>query len=144
MREELRAILREAYLRERKLNLLYSAAAELDPGAVENGGFFVQARENQAGDLKVLQGINSKYGNPEIDPSMLEKLGETVTSLRAGHKERSELLRQILEWETALVDLYKSSLRYLSTDDETRKQINNMLTVKLQHRRELMDQLQMF
>lgn len=136
--------MREAYIRERKLNVLYTTAAE---GEAQNDGkaeFFLRARENQNGDLKLLQEINVRYGNEEIDPSMMEKLGESLVNLRAGRKERGELLKQILEWETALLDVYKSSLRFLSNDDETRKVVNRILTVKLGHRRELMDQLDMF
>ncbi len=144
MREELRSILRDAYFRERKLNLLYAAVAENQAELNGKGEFFGRARENQNGDLKLLQEINAKYGNEEIDPSVLEKLGEGLINLRAGRKDRAELLKQILEWESELVDVYKSSLRYLSNDDETRKIVNGILTVKLSHKRELMDQLNMF
>lgn len=142
VREELRDILRDAYLRERKLNLLYATLTDHDAAAAPE--FFARAIANQDGDLQVLQKINQRYGNEEIDPSVMEKLGEGILNLRAARKERDDLLRQVLDWETELVEIYKGSLRFLHSDDETRKLINRIITVKLGHRRELMDQLKMF
>lgn len=144
MREELKSILKDAYLRERKLNLLYVGLIEQDGHDPTVDSFFQKAREDQGGDLQLLHEINRRYGNEDIDPSILEKVGEGIVNLRAGRKDRDELLKQVLEWETELVEVYKQSLRYLSSDDETRKLINRILTVKLGHRRELMDKLAMF
>lgn len=131
-------------MRERKLNLLYNGLIEQESSNSEADQFFEKAREDQGGDLQVLSEINRRYGNDDIDPNVLEKVGEGILTLRAGRKDRDQLLRQVLEWETELVDIYKQSLRYLSNDDETRKLVNRILTVKLAHRRELMDKLSMF
>lgn len=144
VQEELRNILKDAFMRERKLNLLYTGLIEQDSTHSETDQFFEKAREDQGGDLQVLHEINRRYGNDDIDPSVLEKVGEGILTLRAGRKDRDQLLRQVLEWETELVEVYKQSLRYLSNDDETRKLVNRILTVKLAHRRELMDKLSMF
>lgn len=137
---ELRDILHEAYTRERKLNLLYGKVAELDSQATQSA-FLQRAQSDQQQNLKMLDRIASRYGEQHIDPGVLEKIGESLLSLRAGHKEREELVRQILEFETELVEIYKRSLRYLSSDDESRKLINRILTVKLGHRRDLMGEL---
>ena len=142
--EELRIILKDAYLRERKLNLLYTNLNNNDETNSGNDEFFEKAQQDQGGDLEVLHEINRRYGNDDIDPNMLEKVGEGILNLRAGRKDRDQLLKQVLDWETELVDVYKQSLRYLSNDDDTRKLINRILTVKLSHRRELMDKLAMF
>lgn len=142
--EELRIILKDAYLRERKLNLLYTNLNNHDEANSGNDEFFEKAQQDQGGDLEVLHEINRRYGNDDIDPNMLEKVGEGILNLRAGRKDRDQLLKQVLDWETELVDVYKQSLRYLSNDDDTRKLINRILTVKLSHRRELMDKLAMF
>lgn len=142
--EELRIILKDAYLRERKLNLLYTNLNNHDETNSGNDEFFEKAQQDQGGDLEVLHEINRRYGNDDIDPNMLEKVGEGILNLRAGRKDRDQLLKQVLDWETELVDVYKQSLRYLSNDDDTRKLINRILTVKLSHRRELMDKLAMF
>lgn len=144
MAEELRIILKDAYLRERKLNLLYTNLIDHDGISSGNNEFFEKAQQDQGGDLEVLHEINRRYGNDDIDPNMLEKVGEGILNLRAGRKDRDQLLKQVLDWETELVDVYKQSLRYLSNDDDTRKLINRILTVKLSHRRELMDKLAMF
>ncbi len=144
VREELKVILKDAFLRERKLNLLYAGLIEQEDACPEVDSFFHKAREDQSGDLQVLHEINRRYGNDDIDPSILEKVGEGILNLRAGRKDRDELLRQVLEFETELVEVYKQSLRHLSNDDETRKLVNRILTVKLAHRRELMDKLAMF
>ncbi|MGB5105508.1 MAG: hypothetical protein WBP29_12635 [Candidatus Zixiibacteriota bacterium] len=142
--EELQSILKDAFLRERKVNLLYTSLLDQDGEGAAADEFFLKAREDQGGDLQVLHEINRRYGNEDIDPSMLEKVGEGILNLRAGRKDRNQLLKQVLDWETELVEVYKQSLRYLSNDDETRKLINRMLTVKMNHRRELMDKLAMF
>ncbi len=131
-------------MRERKLNLLYASLIDQDGCNPVADDFFQKAREDQGGDLQVLLEINRRYGNDDIDPGVLEKVGEGILNLRAGRKDRDELLRQVLEWETELVEVYKQSLRHLSSDDETRKLINRVLTVKLGHRRGLMDKLAMF
>ena len=144
MAEELRIILKDAYLREHKLNLLYTNLNNHDETNSGNDEFFEKAQQDQGGDLEVLHEINRRYGNDDIDPNMLEKVGEGILNLRAGRKDRDQLLKQVLDWETELVDVYKQSLRYLSNDDDTRKLINRILTVKLSHRRELMDKLAMF
>lgn len=144
MRDELKGILKDAYTRERKLNLLYqSLIDQSDPEPVP-AVFLQKAREDQGGDLQVLQEINRRYGNEDIDPGMFDKMGDGILNLRSGRKGRDDLLKQVLEWETELVEIYKQSLRHLSSDDDTRKLINRILTVKLGHRRELMDMLAMF
>lgn len=144
VQDELRNILKDAFMRERKLNLLYTGLLEQEGSNSETDQFYERAREDQGGDLQVLHEINRRYGNDDIDPSVLEKVGEGFLTLRAGRKDRDQLLKQVLEWETELVEVYKQSLRYLSNDDETRKLVNRILTVKLAHRRELMDKLSMF
>ncbi len=144
MIEELQDILRDAYIRERKLGLLYETLAELDSAEGEADSFFVQAHEDQKSDMETLDLINKKYGGEEIDPSVLTRMGQTLANLRAGRKERDDLIRQVLEDETQLVEVYKSSLRHLSSDDDSRKKINAILTVKLVHRRDLMSELEMF
>jgi bacterioferritin (cytochrome b1) len=140
MREELGKIIHDAYIRERKLNLLYSMLDEIGDEADEDD-FFRQACDDQTGSLQVLQDISRKYGEPEIDPGILEKLGESVLQLRSGRRDREELMRQSLEFESELVEGYKKSLRFLTTDDYTRKLVNKMLTVKLGHKRDLLDKL---
>jgi hypothetical protein len=144
MIEELKDILRDAYIRERKLGLLYESLAELDSGRGEEDSFFIQARSDQQADMATLETINRKYGGDEIDPNVLTRMGQTLASLRAGRREREELIRQVLEYETQLVEVYKSSLRHLTSDDESRKLVNSILTVKLGHRRDLMSELDMF
>jgi hypothetical protein len=141
MVKELQDIFRDVYIKERRLNLLYGILIEA--GTIDNG-FFVKARENQNGDLQMLQEINLQYGNQEIDSSILEKMGESLLQLRSSLKEREDLIREILTAENELVELYKNSLRFLTSDDQTRRLINRILTVKLFHKRELMDSLQTF
>ena len=141
MMKELRDIFRDVYIKERKLNLLYVILIEA--GTIGNG-FFVKAREDQSGDLQMLQEINLQYGNQEVDSNILEKMGESLLHLRSSRKEREDLMREILTAETELVELYKNSLRFLTSDDQTRRLINRILTVKLFHKRELMDSLQTF
>ncbi|MCX6830884.1 MAG: hypothetical protein NT028_01975, partial [candidate division Zixibacteria bacterium] len=141
MLKELQDIFRDVYIKERRLNLLYGILIEA--GTIGNG-FFVKAREDQSGDLQMLQEINLQYGNQEIDSSILEKMGESLVHLRSSLKEREDLMREILTAENELVELYKNSLRFLTSDDQTRRLINRILTVKLFHKRELMDSLQTF
>lgn len=141
MVKELQGIFRDVYIKERRLNLLYGILIE--SGTIGNG-FFIKASEDQSGGLQVLQEINLQYGNGEIDSSILEKMGESFLHLRSGLKEREDLMREILTAESELVELYKNSLRFLTSDDQTRRMINRILTVKLFHKRELMDSLQTF
>lgn len=141
MVKELRDIFRDVYIKERKLNLLYDILIET--GTTGNG-FFVKARENQSGGLQILQEINRLYGNNDIDPNILEKMGESLLHLRSDQKETEGLMREVLTAENELVELYKNSLRFLTSDDQTRRMINRILTVKLFHKRELMDSLQTF
>jgi hypothetical protein len=141
MVKELQDIFRDAYIKERRLNLLYGILIEA--GTMGNG-FFVKAREDQSGHLQMLQEINLQYGNQEIDPNILEKMGESLVHLRSSLKERDDLMREILSAENELVELYKNSLRFLTSDDQTRRLINRILTVKLFHKRELMGSLQTF
>lgn len=141
MVKQLQDIFRDVYIKERRLNLLYDILIE--SGAIGNG-FFVKARENQCGDLQILQEINLQYGNQEVDSSILEKMGESLLHLRSSLKESETLVREILAAENELVELYKNSLRFLTSDDQTRRMINRILTVKLFHKRELMDSLQTF
>ena len=141
MVKELQDIFRDVYIKERRLNLLYDILIEA--GSIGNG-FFVKARENQSGDLQILQEINRQYGNQEIDPNILEKMGESLLHLRSSQKDREDLMREILTAENELVELYKNSLRFLTSDDQTRRMINRILTVKLFHKQELMDSLQTF
>jgi len=141
MVKELQDIFRDVYIKERRLNLLYDILIEA--GSIGNG-FFVKARENQSGDLQILQEINRQYGNQEIDSSIFEKMGESLLHLRSSLKDREDLMREILTAENELVELYKNSLRFLTSDDQTRRMINRILTVKLFHKRELMDSLQTF
>jgi hypothetical protein len=144
MVDELREIMRDAYVRERRLNLLYQILTELDGCSGTDCGFFQKAREDQDGDLQLLLAINQKFGNDDVDPNILERLGENVLHLRSNFKEKDQLVKQVLDAEGHLVELYKSSLRHLTSDDETRKMVNRMLTVKLSHKRDLMDALSMF
>jgi hypothetical protein len=144
MIEVLKDILRDAYFRERKLGLLYEALSDLDSQTGQEDSFFTQAHTDQQSDMETLEGINKKYGGEEIDPNVLTRMGQTIAGIRAGHKQRDELVRQVLDYETELVEVYKSSLRYLSSDDDSRKKINALLTVKLGHRRDLMSELEMF
>lgn len=141
MVKELQDIFRDVYIKERRLNLLYGILIEA--GTIGNG-FFVKAREDQNGHLQVLQEINSQYGSPEVDSSIFEKMGESLVHLRSSLKEKEDLMREILTAENELVELYKNSLRFLTSDDQTRRMINRILTVKLFHKRELMDSLQTF
>ena len=141
MVKELQDIFRDVYIKERRLNLLYDILIEA--GSIGNG-FFVKARENQSGDLQILQEINRQYGNQEMDSSIFEKMGESLLHLRSSLKDREDLMREILTAENELVELYKNSLRFLTSDDQTRRMINRILTVKLFHKRELMDSLQTF
>jgi hypothetical protein len=141
MVKELQDIFRDVYIKERRLNLLYGILIE--SGTIGNG-FFIKASEDQSGGLQVLQEINLQYGNGEIDSSLLEKMGESFLHLRSGLKEREDLMREILTAESELVELYKNSLRFLTSDDRTRGMVNRILTVKLFHKRELMDSLQTF
>ena len=141
MVKELQDIFRDVYIKERRLNLLYDILIEA--GSIGNG-FFVKARENQSGDLQILQEINRQYGNQEMDSSIFEKMGESLLHLRSSLKDREDLMREILTAENELVELYKNSLRFLTSDDQTRRMINRILTVKLFHKRELMDPLQTF
>jgi hypothetical protein len=141
MVKELQDIFRDVYIKERRLNLLYGILIEAEK--IDNG-FFVKARENQSGDLQMLQEINLQYGNQEIDSSILEKMGESLVHLRSSLKDTEDLMREILTAENELVELYKSSLRFLTSDDQTRRLINRILTVKLFHKRELMDSLRTY
>jgi hypothetical protein len=141
MVKELQDIFRDVYIKERKLNLLYSILIE---AGTTGNGFFVKAHEDQGGHLQMLQEINLQYGNKEVDSSILEKMGESLMHLRSSLKEREDLMREILTAENELVELYKNSLRFLTSDDQTRRQVNRILTVKLFHKRELMDSLQTF
>jgi hypothetical protein len=142
MLSELQEIFRDAYIKERRLNMLYGILAE---SSGENGdGFFAKAHSDQLGDLQMLQEINKRYANPEIDPGILERMGETLLQLRANLKEQEGLIREILGSEVELLDIYKTSLRFLTSDDETRRMINRILTVKLQHKRDLMDSLRTY
>lgn len=140
MSEALQSILHDAYVKERKLNLLYSALAELDE-ATDEESFPGRACDEQDGSLQVLLEINEKYGNKDIDPGIIEKLGESVLQIKSGHSGREELMKQILDYENELVEDYKKSLRFLTADDQTRRLINKMLTVKLVHKRDLLDKL---
>jgi hypothetical protein len=140
MSEGLEKIIHDAYIKERKLNLLYSLLAQLEDESDEDD-FFRQACDDQGGSLEVLQDISRKYGDEAIDPGILEKLGESVLQLKSGRRDKEELMRQSLEFESELVEGYKKSLRYLTTDDYTRKLVNKMLTVKLGHKRDLLDKL---
>lgn len=142
--KELQEILRDAYVKERKLNLLYEILVEFDGSETHDNGLFTKARDDQNGDLQMLLEINKKYGNYDIDPNVLEKVGESLLHLRSNHREREELVRQVLDSEIQLVEIYKSSIRFLSADDQTRKLVNRMLTVKLVHKRDLMDNLRMY
>lgn len=144
MIEELRDIIRDAYIRERKLGMLYETLAELDAEAGDSDSFFVDAKSDQKSDMEALATINKKYGGDEIDPNVLTRMGQTLLNLRAGRREREELIRQVLDYETQLVEVYKSSLRHLSSDDDSRKKVNSILTVKLGHRRDLMSELDLF
>ncbi len=63
MLSELQEIFREAYIKERRLNLLYGVLTEIVEAEGDGNGFFVKAREDQDGDLQMLQEINQKYGN---------------------------------------------------------------------------------
>jgi len=141
MVKELQDIFRDVYIKERKLNLLYGILIE---AGTNGNGFFVKAREDQGGHLQMLQEIIIQYGAQEIDPNILAKMGESLLHLRSSVKEKEDLMREILTAETELVELYKSSLRFLTSDDQTRRLINRILTVKLFHKRELMDSLQTF
>jgi hypothetical protein len=141
MVKELQDIFRDVYVKERRLNLLYGILIEA--GTIDNG-FFVKAREDQGGHLQMLQEINLQYGNQDIDPSIIERMGESLVHLRSSLKERENLMREILTAENELVELYKNSLRFLTSDDQTRRLINRILTVKLFHKRELMGSLQTF
>lgn len=134
------SLLHDAYVKERKLNLLYAALVELDQGSGEDS-FFCQARDDQGGSLQVLQEINLKYSSEEIDPSILAKLGESVLRIKSGQVSKEELMQQTLEYESELVEDYKNSLRFLTADDQTRRLVNKMLTVKLVHKRDLLDKL---
>jgi hypothetical protein len=144
MVSELQEILRDAYTRERKLNLLYHVLIEDDGAESDQNCFFRKAHDDQQGDLALLLEINRKYGNDDIDPNLLEKVGEGFLQLRSNRMDREALVRQVLELESQLIETYKSSLRFLSADDQTRKLINRILTVKLVHKRDLMDNLKMF
>jgi hypothetical protein len=141
MVKELQDIFHDVYIKERRLNLLYGILIEA--GTIGNG-FFVKAREDQNGHLQVLQEINLQYGNNQVDSGILEKMGESLVHLRSSLKEKEDLMREILTAENELVELYKNSLRFLTSDDQTRRMINRILTVKLFHKRELMDSLQTF
>jgi hypothetical protein len=141
MVKELQDIFRDVYFKERRLNLLYGMLIE--SGTIGNG-FFVKAREDQDGHLQMLQEIIVQYGAQEIDPNILEKMGESLLHLRSNLRDREDLMRELLTAESELVELYKSSLRFLTSDDQTRHLINRILTVKLFHKRELMDSLQTF
>jgi hypothetical protein len=141
MSSGLKEILHEVYLKERKLNLLYDALAALDGLEPGDSGFFVSAQDDQQGDLELLREINAKYGNPQVDAGILERLGEGLLQLKSGRKDFKDLLRQVLGYESELVEQYKESLRYLSADDRSRRQINRILTVKLVHKRDLLDRL---
>ncbi len=44
---------------------------------------------------------------PDIDPSILEKMGDSLLHLRSNHKGKEELLQEILECEKELVDIYQ-------------------------------------
>lgn len=134
-------ILHDAVVKERKLNLLYATLLKLDGLGEEENGFFTKARDEQDGGLELLQEISEKYCPQQIDPNVLEKLGESLLQLKSGHRDFEEVLRQILDFETELVEAYKQSLRFLTADDRTRKQINRILTVKLTHKRDLLDKL---
>jgi hypothetical protein len=140
MSEGLQSILHDAYVKERKLNLLYSALAELD-GVTDADSFPGKACDEQDGSLQVLLEINEKYGNKDIDPGIIEKLGEGVLQIKSGHSSREELMKLILDYENELVEDYKKSLRFLTADDQTRRLVNKMLTVKLVHKRDLLDKL---
>lgn len=136
----MQSILHDVYVKERKLNVLYGTLAESDDEDGEDG-FFLKACDDQSGGLELLQEINRKYGNTDIDVSILEKLGETVKRLKSSPGERGELIKQVLEFESELVEDYKRSLRFLTADDATRKMVNKMLTVKLVHKRDLLDKM---
>lgn len=144
MLKELQEILRDAYVKERKLNLLYRVLIDLDCAETDACELFRKAHDDQNGDLELLLEINHRYGNDDIDPNILEKVGEGFLQLRSNRRDRVELIRQVLESESELIETYKSSLRFLSADDQTRKLVNRMLTVKLVHKRDLMDNLKMF
>ena len=88
MIEELQDILRDAYIRERKLGLLYETLAEIDSADDGSESFFVQAHNDQKSDMETLDTINKKYGGDEIDPNVLTRMGQTLANLRAGRKER--------------------------------------------------------
>lgn len=144
MKTELQEIFRDAFVRERRLNLLYEILLEVMGKDSDGNGFFVKAQENQTGDLQMLQEINQRYGNAEIDPGILDKMGESLLHLRSSKKDKEELMREILVAENDLVEIYKQSLRFLTSDDQTRRLINRILTVKLFHKRELMDSLRTY
>lgn len=140
MTEGLETILHDACIKERKLNLLYSALVDSEKESEEEE-FFRKACDDQEGTVQVLQEISRNCGNIEIDPGILEKLGESVKQLKAKRRNREDLLRESLACESDLVEHYKQSLRYLTNDDQTRKLVNAMLTVKLGHKRDLLDML---
>ncbi|MFH2054913.1 MAG: ferritin-like domain-containing protein [bacterium] len=134
-------LLHEAVVKERKLNLLYAALLKLDGLEPEESGFYERAKDEQDGGLELLQEISEKYCREQIDPNILEKLGESLLQLKSGHTDYEELLRKVLDFESELVEAYKQSLRFLTADDRTRKQVNRILTVKLTHKRDLLDKL---
>lgn len=138
---ELSEILHEVVVKERKLNLLYAALLKLDDLEPEDSGFYERAKDEQDGGLELLQEISGKYCREQIDPGILEKLGESLLQLKSGRTDHEQLLRQVLDFESELVEAYKHSLRFLTADDRTRKQVNRILTVKLTHKRDLLDKL---
>ncbi len=141
MSNGLSAILHEVVVKERKLNLLYAALLKFEGLDPVDSDFFEKVRDEQDGGLELLQEINQKYCPDQIDPNILERLGEGLLQLKSGRTEYEQLLRQVLDFEAALVEDYKQSLRFLTADDRTRKQVNRILTVKLTHKRDLLDRL---
>ncbi len=141
MGDGLSGILHEAVVKERKLNLLYAALLKFEGLDSVDNDFFEKVRDEQDGGLELLQEINQKYCQDQIDPNILERLGESLLQVKSGRADYEQLLRQVLDYEAALVEDYKQSLRFLTADDRTRKQVNRILTVKLTHKRDLLDRL---
>jgi len=144
MNTELQSLLHEVFLKEKRLNVLYHALAEGDSCEETVKNFYVKARTDQDGDLEMLQAINERYGDGSIEPGILEKLGETLLQLTSDGANCERLLRQALDYESELIEDYKRSLRFLTADDETRRMINKILTIKLLHKRDVLDKLKMY
>ncbi|MCK4857941.1 MAG: hypothetical protein KAT58_08240, partial [candidate division Zixibacteria bacterium] len=81
----MQAILHDAYVKERKLVLLYGALMDGDDPETGEEDFLAVARNDQDGGIELLQEINRKYGNVEIEATIMDKLGENFLQLKSGH-----------------------------------------------------------